>query len=227
VEHGDATMFYGSSLNCEPAAECVIAVNATNFPDANFRNFILNNYDFDKDGFITCIQAHNVKVLDIAGLNIADLTGICYFVNLQTLNVPNNNLTSLDVTCLAHLQTLNVQDNQLTWLNVNGLGNLKYLDTRNNQLTASTIKSIGVNPDEFYSDTLTGIDTAEAITINVYPNPTTDRVFLSTPASVKLYNSHGAILYSGFGNEIDLSNYAQGVYLLQINGEQVVKIMKQ
>ena len=227
VEHGTATMFYGESLNCEPAAECVIAVNATNFPDANFRDFILNNYDADKDGFITCSQAHNVKVLDIMGLNIADLTGICYFTNLQTLHVQNNNLTELDVTCLAHLQTLNCSNNQLTLLNINGLGNLKYLDTRNNKLTATTIKSIGVSPDEFYSDTLTAANAIETIAINVYPNPTTDKAYLTAPANIQLYTQNGKLLYSGFGSEIDLSNYAQGVYLVKINGNSVVKVIKQ
>jgi len=213
-----------------PPTNCIdVAINAVNFPDANFRTFIAANFDKDKDGILTCDQILGIKILDISGQDIADLTGINFFVGLQYLHVKNNKLTALDVSGLTHLQGLDCNNNQLTSLNIAGLEFLKYLTCDNNQLatlkmskrtnliTYSGDKETRIIKDEIDEDT---------ISVNVYPNPTTDQIYLSTDANVKLYSLQGVLLYSGYGDRIDLIGYSQGVYILQINESTIVKVVK-
>jgi len=54
--------------------------------------------------------------------------------------------------------------------------------------------------------------------LRVYPNPTTGKVYIETESKIKVYNQQGQFLQETFGNQVDLSDYPKGVYLLQING---------
>jgi len=72
----------------------------------------------------------------------------------------------------------------------------------------------------------TAANTVEDIVVNVYPNPTVDKVYLSVNANIQLYTPQGVFLYSGFGSEVDLTDYPKSVYLLQINRETTVKVVK-
>jgi len=233
-----------------PTEDCLIAVNAANFPDANFRAFITANFDNEKDGYLTCDQMLGIKVLNVSSQNIADLTGICYFVGLQEMFVQGNQLTTLNVSCLEHLKILDCSDNQLATLNVSGAVNLQYLFCQNNQLTtldvsrltflkgldcsnnllvtlkASKLENLDYRGDKGTLIIEIGEIDESAIAINVYPNPTADKVHLSIDANVQLFTQQGALLYSGFGNEINLTNYPQGIYILKINGDKVVKVVK-
>jgi len=85
------------------------------------------------------------------------------------------------------------------------------------------LKNLTYRADE---ETLISALEDENAIISVYPNPTTDKVYLSTGANVRLYTQQGVLLYIGYGNEIDLSAYPQGLYLLKINGDTVVKLVK-
>jgi hypothetical protein len=52
----------------------------------------------------------------------------------------------------------------------------------------------------------------------VYPNPTHNKfqIISKTPNSKKeLYNSVGQLVFSTYGNEIDVSRYSKGVYYLK------------
>ena len=79
-----------------------IEVTSENFPDENFRNWILTHPHPATvtvvDGVIYNIEG--VKNMDIQGLNIADLTGVNYFTGLQWLICRNNKLISLDISNL-------------------------------------------------------------------------------------------------------------------------------
>ena len=68
--------------------------------------------------------------------DIADLTGIEHFANLQSLDCSNNRLTSLNLTSsLSELRRLNCAQNQLTSLDLTALAKLDSLDCSNNRLT--------------------------------------------------------------------------------------------
>ncbi|MCL2328052.1 MAG: leucine-rich repeat protein [Bacteroidetes bacterium] len=67
----------------------------------------------------------------------------------------------------------------------------------------------------------TGIDDITTSDLLVYPNPTTGIVNISEPSEIKVYNSFGALLITTFGTQVDLSNYANGVYFIQVNGKRI------
>lgn len=86
-----------------------------NIPDANFKEYLLENCDMNKDGRLTLSDAEkwnsseSVKTFEVSNKNISSLKGIEYFTALEDLNCNNNQLTSLDVSnCTA-----------LTWLYCN------------------------------------------------------------------------------------------------------------
>ena len=83
-----------------------------------------------------------VTFLDLQNKNITSLAGIEYFTDLETLNCPGNQLTTLDVTKLTKLVYLVCNDNQLTALDVTGLTSLMYLVCNGNQLTTLDVTGL-------------------------------------------------------------------------------------
>lgn len=63
--------------------------------------------------------------------------------------------------------------------------------------------------------------------IMVYPNPTTGIIYIETETvpELKLYTQNGKLLRTVYSNEIDMTNYAQGIYFLKIN-DKTQKIVK-
>lgn len=99
-----------------------------------------------------------------------------------------------------------------------------YTLTAYNEISETLNASVGD-----FATLITAIDAKEASIMNVYPNPTKDVVHIKTQnndvADIILYNLSGKQLLKTRGNEVDLSGYVEGVYLLQINGitKKVVK----
>ena len=85
------------ALLCFVQIQADVEINETNFPDENFRNFLkfemFRNSDVITDAQIACFF-----IMDVEGKNISNLKGIEYFTALTTLNCPNNQLTSLDIS---------------------------------------------------------------------------------------------------------------------------------
>ena len=75
-----------------------VVINAVNFPDANFRSFISDNYDTDHDGILSADEIDAVTDMEISDMNISDLTGIEHFIALTALVCNNNSLTALDTS---------------------------------------------------------------------------------------------------------------------------------
>ena len=109
-------------------------INETNFPDANFRNFLLEE-DYGKDGLLTDDEIANITELYVGGEDIADLTGIEHFTALKELYCHENQLTTLDVSKNTMLEWLSCYDNQLTTLDVSQNTALQTLYCHENQLT--------------------------------------------------------------------------------------------
>lgn len=66
----------------------------------------------------------------------------------------------------------------------------------------------------------------QEIEIRVWPNPTTDRINIGKSKDWKLFNIEGLLLLTGFGSEIDLRNFPNGIYVIEINQipNKIVKI---
>lgn len=50
----------------------------------------------------------------------------------------------------------------------------------------------------------------EVANVQIYPNPTTGIVNISTASEIKVYSLQGALVYETFGTQVDLSAYPQG-----------------
>jgi uncharacterized repeat protein (TIGR01451 family) len=137
---------------------CLSAANAqiVNIPDANFKNALVNTwcvdnendgiYDRDVDtnnnGEIEVSEAQTVTYLDVNSGNVADLTGIQDFTNLEGLNCIGNQLINLDLQGLTNLRILSCIANPLTNLNIQGLINVQYLDCSFCQITSVNVQGV-------------------------------------------------------------------------------------
>ena len=89
-----------------------VTFNTTNFPDANFRNYI-SSLGCVQNGKISAASAASVTEMDCSGKGIKSLKGIEYFTGLEFLNCSNNDITELDVSKNVFLLRLYVQRNRI------------------------------------------------------------------------------------------------------------------
>ena len=113
-----------------------IAIDTTNFPDANFCSFVAEEYDTDGDSYLSDTEIAAVKAISCQNKNISDLTGIGYFTALVSLSCYENKLTTLDVSSNTALGFLDCTENQLTMLDVSKNRSLARLSCYENQLTS-------------------------------------------------------------------------------------------
>lgn len=116
-----------------------IAIDAVNFPDANFRSIVTENYDTDKDGNLSDIEIAAVEEIDCDAKEISNLKGIEYFTALKVLLCSQNQLTALDVSKNTALSFLSCYRNQLTTLDIGKNAVLEELYCDGNQLTTLNI----------------------------------------------------------------------------------------
>ena len=113
-----------------------VAIDNTNFPDANFCSFVASSFDEDNDNYLSDTEINAAENINCADKGISDLTGISHFTALKALNCDDNQLTSLDVSKNTALTDLACDYNQLTSLDVSKNVALTYLDCYGNQLTS-------------------------------------------------------------------------------------------
>ena len=76
-----------------------IALNATNFPDATFRDFLKQtNYDKDGNGYLSETEIDSIKQLYLSFKDISSLKGIEYLTNLCELYIQGTKVTSVDLS---------------------------------------------------------------------------------------------------------------------------------
>ena len=150
------TLFAGAFLTVLTplTASADVEINETNFPDANFRNYLLRQ-SYGIDGILTDDEIERITSLYINFMDISSLKGIehltalgslyCYGNQLTTLDLSRNTkltilycngnqLTALDVSKNTELSTLSCEQNQLTTLNVSGCYRLSDFDCSRNQI---------------------------------------------------------------------------------------------
>ena len=111
-----------------------VAIDGTNFPDANFRT-VVKNFDTNKDGSLSDTEIAAVEEIECVSKKISDLTGISHFTALKSLKCRNNQLTTLDVSKNTALTYLDCDYNQLTALDVSKNVALTKLHCWGNSLT--------------------------------------------------------------------------------------------
>jgi len=80
-------------------------------PDANFKSYLIEQFDKNKDGEISRAEAGAAKKISCAGLNIESLIGIAYFSNIKSLDCSNNQLDEIDLRFNRKLNALNCKGN--------------------------------------------------------------------------------------------------------------------
>lgn len=161
----------GVSASCSITIEdptSGIEINANNFPDANFRNWLLEQ-DFGKDGRLTKAEISNIYTIDVNNKNINNLKGIEIFTNLAWLRCKYNQIKSLDISKNLSLTSLSCDDNQLTSLDVSKNTRLRDLSCSNNQLTNLDVSKNTLLESLLCSDNL-------LVTLNVSNNPKLDNL---------------------------------------------------
>lgn len=119
-----------------------VAINATNFPGTDFRNYIKNNFDQNGDGVLSQDEMEAVKEIDVSKLkDCGNLKGVSWFANLRTLNCNNCSLTQLDVSKNSLLEKLFCSSNKISSLNLNNNKRLIWLICDNNSLTSLDLRN--------------------------------------------------------------------------------------
>lgn len=121
------------TLNVIVIPDGTIFINASNFPDAVFRDQVKWKIA-DGNDTLTEQQRNQLQELSLPQ-GIKDLKGIEYFENLEKLEGVSVGLKYLDVTKNKKLKHLNVDTNQLEYLKVTENTGLEYLHCGSNQLT--------------------------------------------------------------------------------------------
>jgi len=161
ADHATETMLVGDVL-----AGCV-AINETNFPDANFRAYIETYYDWDGDKWLTAQEIAGVTYIGVEESNIADLTGIEHFTALEYLSCYSNKLETLDVSALVNLEVLDCSDNRLASLNLSNNTQLWGFGGNNQTLTTTKPECGGIASEDFVEETgITGALLSGTITYN-------------------------------------------------------------
>jgi Leucine-rich repeat (LRR) protein len=110
----------------------------TAIPDANFEAALtaLDYDDIPNDGQVPTYAIENVVSLDVRNLNISSIVGIEDFTALETLNVNDNNITSLDISNNINLKFLRAVDNGFASLDVTNNPLLEDIRVEQNALSS-------------------------------------------------------------------------------------------
>ena len=130
------TMFLSVVPSFDIHAAETIAVDEDHFPDENFRTYILQNIDENKDKSLTEEECQKVTSIDVKNSGIRNLSGIKYFTSLKYLYCNKNQLTELDVSYNTVLRYLNCADNQLSGLDLSMNAVLQTVYCDNNSISS-------------------------------------------------------------------------------------------
>lgn len=192
-----------------------LAIDETNFPDANFRSYVLASFDSNGDEKLDDEEIANVKYIYAPSKTISNLKGIEYFTELLELNCDNNQLTSLDVSKNTKLVKLICSKNALTSLNTSYNPLLKKLDIYSNKITSIDVSQnteletlyIGRNPIE----TLNVKNNVKLMELQSELNNLTSIDLSNNSPSMTLYMANNIYpITVGKGRRFDLSKLPAG-----------------
>ena len=148
-----------------------IAIIEENFPDRNFRSFLLRE-PYGKDGTITNEEIESITSMSLTTFSggsyaISDLKGIEYFSALTNLKLRGcSNLTSIDLSKNTALDSLEIVNCRLTSLDLTKNTALTYLDCSNNQLTSLDLSNnTALSILNCASNQLTSLDVSKIVAL--------------------------------------------------------------
>jgi hypothetical protein len=160
-----------------------VRINETNFPDTDFRNWVLSQ-DYGKDGMLTEGEIAEVTFMNlfpqniIAEGHIQSLKGIEYFTAMTKLVCSRNELTELDLSKNTALTWLECYGNHLKELDLSNNPELTYLECLSNELTTLDILNCTKLTELYCFDnqlTTLNVSGCSALTmLKCYSNPLTE-----------------------------------------------------
>lgn len=146
-----------SAISCskstEEPAPAPVSTDYVRITDANFRTYLLERFDTDRDGGISAAEAKAVTSIDCSSKGISSLSGIRCFTELKTLNCSDNSLTSLILSGTAStkadipegecskLVTLDCSGNRITSITIDRCSELTTLNCSGNDLTSLDVSN--------------------------------------------------------------------------------------
>ena len=137
------------------------ALKTGNIPveDANFKAYLVSNFDGNGDGEINYEEAAAIESLSLNTRNIKSLAGIEYMIGLTSLYNNSNQLTSIDLSNNTALTDLCWIGGQLTSLDVSNNTALTRLSCYSNQLTSINVSgNTALTTLACFNNQLTSID---------------------------------------------------------------------
>lgn len=122
---------------CALGAAADVIINADNFPDDSFRDYLNSLYP---NGCITTAELNARTELDVSSKGITSLKGVEFFTQLTKLLCHSNRITSLDLSQNPRLTYLNAGRNELSSIDVSANSELEVLYLHSNQLTTLEAK---------------------------------------------------------------------------------------
>ena len=116
-------------------AEGNVAVNAMNFPDETFREYVSTEIDTDGDGELSPEEIKQVTEVYLADTDVAVLTGLGYFTELKELDVSKTQLLKLTTVKYPKLEYLSISGCAIKTLDVSSNKALKELDCSDTGIT--------------------------------------------------------------------------------------------
>ncbi len=211
--------------------------------DANFKVYLVANFDTDGDGEISSSEAKQVTTIDVNTDDIYSLNGIEYFTNLTHLTcigtsewdsnsssyIGIGKLTEIDLSKNVKLAYLTCYNNQLSQLNLNKNSQLTDLTCGNNQLLEIDLSSCTLLKDlDCGNNQLTELDLSnntQLTNLDCIHNQLTQLDLSNNANLITLYceenqltelNLSNCTHLSCFNNQLtqlDLSNNTQLTYL--------------
>ena len=145
-----------------------VTINTANFPDANFRAYVLDELDTDGNGSLSDAEIEAAEEIDVSGKSITDLKGIQLLTGTKKLYCDNNAISTLDVRSLGKLELLYCQNNLLTSLNISGCTRLKGVYCYNNLLTSLDAgECTALQVLTCYDNRITDLDVADCTPLRI------------------------------------------------------------
>lgn len=147
-----------------------VAINEANFPDENFRGYVKEKFDKNKDDILSAEEIAAVKDIHVEGKPITSIEGIEHFTALESLDCSKTKLTSLDTSHNENLVFLRCNEiSTLTTLNVSENTALKHLYCNDNPLTALDLtKNLALEKLECGENEFTTLDLSKNTSLKYF-----------------------------------------------------------
>ena len=202
-------------------------INEDNFPDVNFRNWLLAQ-SYGKDAVITDEEMSKITKMSPRACGIEDLTGLQFFTELTELDISNvsgthpeeewNRVSSIDLSGNTKLRKLYINNNQVSSLDLSNNSDLRIADVSNNLLTELDVsdnlhlETLFCNDNQLTELDVTGNPNLAILScsdnqlseLDVTQNPLMNQLFCDNNqlTSIDVTNHNKMIIFNCYNNQL-------------------------